>query len=168
MEKETRNNFRTAMAALFMAYVIALIVVLPLTELVPSIGRLARLVSGSGGALSTLILTTILALPLAFWFYAKFRGGPAASPPGSRPSHLEVKLGAKPEDVPIDPRDLQQLPAGVLAALERGETIQAIKLYRQITGSSMAEAKDFIDEILRRRGMSPGRPWDPSHANWSD
>jgi ribosomal protein L7/L12 len=37
------------------------------------------------------------------------------------------------------------LPANVKAALNRGETIEAIKLLRQATGMGLKDAKDRID-----------------------
>src|SRR5581483_2863397 len=40
---------------------------------------------------------------------------------------------------------LVTLPAGVQAALLGGNTIEAIKLYRQATGVGLKEAKDAID-----------------------
>jgi ribosomal protein L7/L12 len=39
----------------------------------------------------------------------------------------------------------------VQEALERGETILAIKRFRQATGADLKEAKEFVDEIRRRR-----------------
>jgi hypothetical protein len=37
------------------------------------------------------------------------------------------------------------LPAEVIAAAERGETIEAIKILRARTGMGLAEAKDAVD-----------------------
>ncbi len=37
----------------------------------------------------------------------------------------------------------------VLAAIKSGQTIQAVKLYRQHHGSSLKEAKQAIDAIIR-------------------
>jgi ribosomal protein L7/L12 len=44
------------------------------------------------------------------------------------------------------------VPPEVLAAIDRGETIQAIKRFREATGVGLAEAKSVVDEIRRRRG----------------
>jgi len=55
---------------------------------------------------------------------------------------------------PADP-----LPADVLAALARGQTIEAIKLLRAATGLGLKEAKDAIDLHL------DGRPPRPSVAS---
>ena len=41
-----------------------------------------------------------------------------------------------------------QLPADVLDALQRGQTIEAIKLLREATGLGLREAKDAIDAHL--------------------
>lgn len=43
------------------------------------------------------------------------------------------------------------LPAAVLAALQRGSTIEAVKLLRKSTGLGMQEAKDLIDRHERGR-----------------
>lgn len=39
----------------------------------------------------------------------------------------------------------------VLAFLDRGEQIRAIKRYRELTGAGLKEAKDVIDAEQRRR-----------------
>jgi len=41
----------------------------------------------------------------------------------------------------------------VVAHLVKGEFIQAIKVYRERTGAGLAEAKDAVEEIARRRGL---------------
>jgi ribosomal protein L7/L12 len=41
------------------------------------------------------------------------------------------------------------LPADVLAALQRGSSIEAIKLLRESTGLGLKEAKDIIDQHLK-------------------
>ena len=51
---------------------------------------------------------------------------------------------------PADP-----LPGQVLDALLRGNSIEAIKLLRACTGLGLKEAKDVIDQHLRRR-TAPG------------
>lgn len=58
--------------------------------------------------------------------------------------------------LPPDP-----LPADVLAALQRGGTIEAIKLLRESTGLGLKEAKDIIDrhasgqEVSVSAGVTP-------------
>ena len=56
---------------------------------------------------------------------------------------------------------LSQLPSHVLDALERGSTVEAIKLLHQATGLGLVEAKDAIDRhrsgehlALATRGVS--------------
>jgi len=49
---------------------------------------------------------------------------------------------------------INQLPADVLDALRRGDTIEAIKLLRQSTGLGLKEAKDVIDEHLQGHAVS--------------
>jgi len=65
----------------------------------------------------------------------------------ARLSRLEGKLDLllRQAGLTYDPN--VQLPPGVLEALQRGEKIQAIKCYREATGVSLVEAKDFIEEL---------------------
>jgi hypothetical protein len=42
----------------------------------------------------------------------------------------------------------------IVEALQRGQKIQAIKLYRQDMGTSLKEAKDFIEELQQRAGLA--------------
>ena len=56
---------------------------------------------------------------------------------------------------------LQQLPPEVVAAIQRGQIIEAIKLLRALTGTSPKEAKDAVDGLERptrdhRLDLSPG------------
>ena len=44
-----------------------------------------------------------------------------------------------------DPNSDPVLSAQVQAALKRGNKIEAIKIYRELTGKGLAEAKDAID-----------------------
>jgi ribosomal protein L7/L12 len=44
------------------------------------------------------------------------------------------------------------LPTPVIEAIQRGEKIQAIKLYREASGATLKDAKDFIEEVQRRTG----------------
>ena len=44
----------------------------------------------------------------------------------------------------------RDVPTDVREALERGETIAAIKRFREATGASLKEAKAFVDEVRRR------------------
>jgi ribosomal protein L7/L12 len=41
----------------------------------------------------------------------------------------------------------------VLRHLERGERIQAIKVYRERTGMGLADAKEAVDRIAQQRGL---------------
>ncbi len=53
-------------------------------------------------------------------------------------------MNNRPMPLPTEP-----LPADVLDALRRGQTITAIKLLRQSTGLGLKEAKDLVDGHLR-------------------
>ena len=43
----------------------------------------------------------------------------------------------------------------LLSLLRRGEKIQAIKLYREKTGAGLKEAKDAVEALARRHGLTP-------------
>lgn len=71
----------------------------------------------------------------------------------NRLSRLDAKVDAllRASGVAFD--EFEDVPKDVREALERGETILAIKRFREATGVGLKEAKDFVDEI-RRRGVS--------------
>ena len=48
----------------------------------------------------------------------------------------------------------QDLPAQVLAALERGQKIEAIKLLRELRGLGLKEAKDIVEGCGTDRQMA--------------
>jgi ribosomal protein L7/L12 len=68
-------------------------------------------------------------------------------------SRLEAKLDAMMEHggVAYDPN--KDIPAAVLDALQRGNKIEAIKIYRESTGVGLKEAKDAVEEMQRRAGL---------------
>lgn len=55
------------------------------------------------------------------------------------------------------------LPPEVVAAIESGRAIEAIKLLRQSTGLGLAEAKSVVDHYVRSRNMpeAPSAPEAP-------
>jgi hypothetical protein len=67
-----------------------------------------------------------------------------------RLSRIEGKLDAvlKHSGIRFDPLD--GLPPEALDALKQGRKIDAIKHYRQHTGADLAEAKEIVDEAIRR------------------
>jgi ribosomal protein L7/L12 len=68
----------------------------------------------------------------------------------NRLSRLEAKVDALLKNAGIHFDPFRDVPADVREALERGETIVAIKRFRQSTGAGLKEAKDFVDEVRRR------------------
>ena len=68
-------------------------------------------------------------------------------------SRVEAKLDLllKQANIKFDP--YSNLPREVVEALRAGQKIKAIKLYRQLNGVGLKEAKDFIEEIQRRAGV---------------
>jgi hypothetical protein len=72
----------------------------------------------------------------------------------NRLSRLEAKVDAllRRSGVAFDP--FQDVPPEVQDALERGQTILAIKRLREATGVGLKEAKEFVDEVRRRRAAA--------------
>ncbi|GMV21574.1 MAG: hypothetical protein AMXMBFR57_15230 [Acidimicrobiia bacterium] len=62
----------------------------------------------------------------------------------ARLSRLEAKVDALLDagGVTFDP--LRDVPTDVRTALEQGETILAIRRFREATGASLKEARDFV------------------------
>src|SRR5262245_58861466 len=69
----------------------------------------------------------------------------------NRLSRIDAKLDTLLKNAGITFDELHDLPPDVREAIERGETIEAIKRFRQATGAGLKEAKDAIDEARRRR-----------------
>jgi hypothetical protein len=59
----------------------------------------------------------------------------------------------------------QQLPGDVIAAIEQGQKIEAIKLLREATGLGLANAKVLVDKASRTHG--PKKPI-PNFADQSE
>jgi ribosomal protein L7/L12 len=77
----------------------------------------------------------------------------SASNPAKRPSTLwrvEAKLDLLLKQAGVEFEPYKGLSPEVAEALQRGEKIRAIKHYREATGVSLREAKDFIEEVERR------------------
>jgi hypothetical protein len=70
-------------------------------------------------------------------------------PETSRLSRIEMKLDhlLRHAGIKFDP--LAFVPANVVEALKRGQTVEASKLYREATGVSPAEAFQFIEDLKR-------------------
>ena len=69
----------------------------------------------------------------------------------TRLSRIDAKIDALLKNAGIHFDPLHDVPADVREALERGETILAIKRLRQATGVGLKEAKEFVDEVRRRQ-----------------
>jgi len=68
-----------------------------------------------------------------------------------RISRLEAKVDAllKQAGVNFDP--YHDVPPDVREALDGGHRILAIKRFREATGADLKEAKEFVDEVRRRK-----------------
>ena len=69
----------------------------------------------------------------------------------SRLSRIDAKVDALLRSAGVTFDEFDDVPADVREALERDKTILAIRRFRQATGVGLKEAKDFIDEVRRRR-----------------
>jgi ribosomal protein L7/L12 len=63
-------------------------------------------------------------------------------------SRIEAKLDLVLQHAGLKYVPYANLPAPVIEALQNGNKIQAIKLYREATGADLKDAKDLIDEIM--------------------
>lgn len=68
-----------------------------------------------------------------------------------RLSRLDAKIDALLRHAGVRFDAFEDVPADVREALERGETILAIKRLRQATGVDLKEAKEFVDDLRRRK-----------------
>jgi hypothetical protein len=67
-------------------------------------------------------------------------------------SRVEAKINLLLEHAGIEFDPYRGLPQEVADVVRRGEKIRAIELWREATGASLREAKDFIEEVQRRGG----------------
>lgn len=68
----------------------------------------------------------------------------------NRLSCLDAKVDVLLQQSGITFDEFHDVPADVREAIERGEYIGAIRLFRQATGAGLREARDVVDEIKRR------------------
>jgi Ribosomal protein L7/L12 C-terminal domain len=69
-------------------------------------------------------------------------------------TRVEAKLDLllKQADIKFDP--YAHVSQDIIEALRANQKIKAIKVYREATGVGLKEAKEFIEEVQRRAGMS--------------
>ena len=89
--------------------------------------------------LAACLAVTILALLAAIRLATHGAGSP------DRLARVEAKIDRLLAELDVTYDPMAALPANVKAALDRGETIEAIKLLRQATGMGLKDAKDRID-----------------------
>ena len=63
---------------------------------------------------------------------------------------IEAKLDLLLKQANVKFEPYANLPAGVAEAIQSGEKIKAIKLYREASGVGLKEAKDFIEGVQGR------------------
>ena len=74
----------------------------------------------------------------------------------SRVNELEDRLKFLYEKLNIDYADPSSDPIRspkIQEALQRGNKIEAIKIYRELTGLGLAEAKQAVDQLESRLGL---------------
>ena len=70
-------------------------------------------------------------------------------------SRLEAKLDLLLGRAGLTYSPFEHLPPTVTAALQNGDgKIAAIKLYRDATGVGLKEAKDIVEEVMRRNALA--------------
>jgi ribosomal protein L7/L12 len=72
----------------------------------------------------------------------------------ARLSRLDAKVDALLEAAGVSFDAMRDVPAGVREALEQGETILAIKRFREATGAGLKEAREFVDDVRRRQAAT--------------
>ena len=68
-------------------------------------------------------------------------------------SRIDTKIDLLLRQAGIEYDPYKNLPSDVTDAVRRGAKIEAIKRYRESTGMSLKEAKQFIEEVQRRAGV---------------
>ena len=70
----------------------------------------------------------------------------------ARLASMEAKLDILLNHFGLQFDPYKNLPNAVVQALRSGEKIQAIRSYREATGVTLREAKDFIEQVQRQGG----------------
>ena len=69
----------------------------------------------------------------------------------NRLSRIEAKLDALLRQSGVDFDPFGGVSPDVREALEHGDTILAIRRFREATGAGLKEAKEFVDDVRRRQ-----------------
>jgi hypothetical protein len=69
-------------------------------------------------------------------------------------SRVDAKLDLLLKQSGLEYDPYKNLPPSVVDAVQRGKKIEAIKRYRESTGVGLKEAKEFIEDVQRRGGVS--------------
>lgn len=96
-----------------------------------------------------LVLAALLMVVVALQLYAAARSDRDRRT-ARQLARIERKLQLTLDHLGVVEDD--QAPPQVRHHLERGDKLQAIKAYREATGSGLKEAKDAVDELAIRYG----------------
>ncbi len=72
----------------------------------------------------------------------------------NRLSRVDAKIDALLKNAAVEFDECENVPADVREALEQGDRILAIRRLRAATGMGLKEAKEFVDEVRRRKVVS--------------
>jgi len=50
--------------------------------------------------------------------------------------------------------DYKDLDSGLMALMAQGKKLEAVKLYKDITGSGLAESKDYVEDLYKNRAAA--------------
>jgi hypothetical protein len=76
----------------------------------------------------------------------------AAGPPNSGPLPGDF-LDPIPRSGPVGPLAAGAIPPQIAVALQRGKPIQAIKIYRELTGAGLRDAKTAVEGMALDMGI---------------
>ena len=65
---------------------------------------------------------------------------------------IQEKLDALLKNAGIQYDPYANTPIGIMEAIQNGRKINAIKLCRESTGMDLKDAKEYVEEVMRRQG----------------
>ena len=68
-------------------------------------------------------------------------------------SRIEGKLDLLLKQANLEYDPFAQVPPEIVEAVQQGQKIRAIKLYRRASGVGLKEAKEFVEGVQRRAGV---------------
>lgn len=100
------------------------------------------------------VLAPLIILLLLLLGVAAVRGLTAIQAPMANLNRIEQKLDLLLQHAGLTFDPFANVPAEVLEAVLHKQKIKAIQLYRLKMGTGLKDAKEFVEELERRSGMS--------------